>query len=56
MPPVPNGLMIAPTRPDAPENGTPETLLEHAVAFGAYVGELENQNHAWRVWVEGNRL
>jgi hypothetical protein len=26
-------------------------LLEHAAEFGGYVAELENQNQAWRDWV-----
>lgn len=55
LPPVPTGLLVAPVRPNPPVSGTPEALLVHAVEFGAYVGELENQNSAWREWTKGNR-
>ena len=37
-----------------PKDGKTATLLEHAVEFGGYVSELENQNAAWREWA-GNR-
>lgn len=53
MPPVPGELMMQPLRPNAPTQGTTQALLEHAVEFGAYVGQLENQNHAWRLWATG---
>ena len=53
MPPVPGELMAQPLRPNAPTKGTTQTLLEHAVEFGAYVGQLENQNQAWRLWATG---
>ncbi|UOO89607.1 hypothetical protein LVJ82_01075 [Vitreoscilla massiliensis] len=46
MPSVPGELMVQPLRPNAPSQGTTQALLEHAVEFGAYVGQLENQNHA----------
>ena len=51
MPTPPAALMVAPVRPNPPADGKTETLLEHAVEFGAYVAELENQNQAWRDWV-----
>ena len=53
MPPVPGELMVLPLRPNAPTKGTTQALLEHAVEFGAYVGQLENQNQAWRLWATG---
>ena len=53
MPPAPGELMVQPLRPNAPTQGTTQALLEHAVEFGAYVGQLENQNHAWRLWAPG---
>ena len=53
MPMVPSALLVAPLRPEAPRNGTTQTILEHAVDFGAYVSELESQNTAWRKWSQG---
>ncbi|HEZ7403787.1 TPA: hypothetical protein WJJ95_001478, partial [Neisseria meningitidis] len=44
-------LMVAPVRPNPPKDGKTVTLLEHAAEFGGYVAELENQNQAWRDWV-----
>ena len=51
MPTPPAALMVAPVRPNPPKDGKTATLLEHAVEFGGYVSELENQNAAWREWV-----
>ena len=51
MPTPPSTLMVAPVRPNAPKDGKTATLLEHAAEFGGYVSELENQNQAWRDWV-----
>ena len=51
MPTPPAALMVAPVRPNAPKDGKTATLLEHAAEFGGYVSELENQNQAWRDWV-----
>ncbi len=51
MPMPPAALMVAPVRPNPPKDGKTATLLEHAVEFGSYVSELENQNAAWREWV-----
>ena len=51
MPTPPAALMVAPVRPNAPKDGKTATLLEHAAEFGGYVSELENQNAAWRDWV-----
>lgn len=51
MPTPPAALMVAPVRPNAPKDGKTATLLEHAAEFGGYVLELENQNQAWRDWV-----
>ena len=52
MPTPPAALMVAPVRPHAPKDGKTATLLEHAAEFGGYVSELENQNQAWRDWVD----
>lgn len=51
MPTPPAVLMVAPVRPNPPKDGKTATLLEHAAEFGGYVLELENQNQAWRDWV-----
>ena len=51
MPMPPAALMVAPERPNPPKDGKTATLLEHAAEFGGYVSELENQNQAWREWV-----
>ena len=51
MPTPPAALMVAPVRPSPPKDGKTATLLEHAAEFGGYVAELENQNAAWRDWV-----
>ena len=51
MPTPPAALMVAPVRPHPPKDGKTATLLEHAAEFGGYVAELENQNQAWRDWV-----
>lgn len=51
MPTPPTALMVAPVRPNPPKDGKTATLLEHAAEFGGYVAELENQNQAWRDWV-----
>ena len=53
MPAPPAALMVPPVRPAPPESGSTRALLEHAVEFGGYVAELENQNAAWREWVKG---
>ncbi|HGF8708787.1 TPA: hypothetical protein ACJCNJ_000173 [Neisseria meningitidis] len=51
LPTPPAALMVAPVRPNPPKDGKTATLLEHAAEFGGYVAELENQNQAWRDWV-----
>ncbi len=53
MPTPPGALLVAPVRPAAPAAGDTKTILEHAADFGVYVGELENQNKAWRSWATG---
>ena len=55
MPLPPAALMVPPVRPEPPQNGTPRALLEHAAEYGVYVGELENQNAAWRKWAGGGK-
>lgn len=54
MPAPPAALMVPPARPAPPESGSADALLEHAVEFGGYVAELENQNAAWRDWSDNH--
>ncbi|MCP2041457.1 hypothetical protein L1281_002057 [Neisseria sp. HSC-16F19] len=53
LPPVPGGLLLTHTRPAPPLSGSPRNLLEHAAAYGAYVGRLEAQTQGWRDWYQG---
>lgn len=50
MPNPPAELLIAPVKPEPLRNGAVTSLLNHTIEMGAYVGELENQNAAWRAW------
>lgn len=54
MPPVPSALLVPPTRPQPPESGNSEALLNHIVEFGVYVQELEAQLQGWRDWALGD--
>ena len=56
MPAPPAALTVAPVRPAPPESGSTRALLEHAVEYGGYVAELENQNTAWREWAASGQL
>ena len=53
MPPIPGELLVKPLRPAELKQGTAQAILEHAVELGVYIGELENQNNAWRLWATG---
>nr|WP_279032023.1 hypothetical protein [Snodgrassella alvi] len=55
MPSPPAALLIAPERPAKLQTGNKAALLNHSVAIGVYIGELENQNAAWRVWATGEK-
>lgn len=55
MPAPPAALMVPPVRPEPPQNGTVAAILDHAVEYGGYVAELENQNTAWRDWAGVSR-
>ncbi|AUX60833.1 hypothetical protein BWP33_10775 [Simonsiella muelleri ATCC 29453] len=48
--PVPQALLVMPQRPEPPQNGSQEAILTHAVAFGRYVKNLENQLRGWIDW------
>lgn len=53
MPAAPAELMVAPIKPAPLTQGSGAALLQHVIELGAYVGELENQNAAWRAWASG---
>lgn len=55
MPSPPAALLIAPERPAKLQTGNKAALLNHSVAIGVYIGELENQNAAWRAWATGEK-
>lgn len=52
MPSVPAELFLSPIRPEPPRSGRVEDVLHHAVAFGAYVQELEQKQQAWQDWLK----
>lgn len=54
IPPVPSALLTPPMRPQPPESGDSEALLNHVVEFGVYVQELEAQLKSWRDWALGD--
>lgn len=47
---MPQALLVMPQRPEPPQNGSQEAILTHAVAFGRYVKNLENQLRGWIGW------
>lgn len=53
MPAAPAELMVAPIKPAPLTQGSGAALLQHVIELGAYMGELENQNAAWRAWASG---
>lgn len=53
MPAAPAELMVAPIKPAPLTQGSGAALLQHVIEMGAYMGELENQNAAWRAWASG---
>lgn len=50
--PVAAELLLQHDRPEPPENGSPEQLLNHAVRYGAYCQKLENQISGWQTWYQ----
>ncbi|MDO4434700.1 MAG: hypothetical protein Q4B82_09010 [Alysiella sp.] len=48
--PVPQALLVMPQRPEPPKDGSQEAILTHAVEFGRYVKNLENQLRGWIGW------
>lgn len=55
MPAPPAALLTVPVKPKALQSGKIPALLNHAVDMGVYIGELENQNAAWRAWATGGK-
>lgn len=47
---MPQALLVMPQRPEPPTDGSQETILTHAVEFGRYVKNLENQLRGWIGW------
>lgn len=56
MPAAPAELLTPPARPAQLKAGTTAAILHHAVEIGTYIGELENQNAAWRAWATGKEV
>lgn len=50
LPPVSAHLLLQHQRPEPPQNGSPEQLLQHAVRYGAYAQQLQQQVSAWQDW------
>lgn len=50
--PVAAELLLQHKRPEPPQNGSPEQLLNHAVLYGAYCQKLENQIAGWQAWYQ----
>ena len=47
---MPQALLVMPQRPEPPTDGSQEAILTHAVEFGRYVKNLENQLRGWIGW------
>ena len=56
LPPVSSELLLVHERPERLSGGSPEQLLRHAAAFGAYCQKLEAQVAGWQAWHEKGRL
>lgn len=56
IPPVSSELLLVHERPERLSGGSPEQLLNHAVAYGAYCRKLETQLEGWQKWYEKGRL
>lgn len=56
MPPAPYELLAVHERPERPAGGSPQQLLNHAVAYGGYTQKLELQVSGWQQWYEKGRL
>ena len=56
IPPVSSELLAVHERPERPAGGSPQQLLHHAVAYGAYTQKLELQISGWQQWYEKGRL
>jgi hypothetical protein len=52
MPPAPSELLATHERPERPAGGSPEQLLNHAVAYGGYCQKLDAQVSGWQAWYQ----
>lgn len=52
LPPVSSELLASHERPERPAGGSPEQLLNHAAAYGAYCQKLEAQVSGWQAWYQ----
>ena len=50
LPPVAGELLIVHERPAPPADGSPESLLNHAVEYGGWVARMEAQLKGWQDW------
>ena len=50
MPAAPSELLAIHERPARPAGGSPEQLLNHAAAYGAYCQKLQMQVSGWQAW------
>lgn len=56
MPVVSSELLLTHERPERLSNGSPQQLLAHATAYGAYCQKLETQIIAWQTWYQQSLL
>lgn len=52
LPPVSSELLASHERPERLAGGSPEQLLNHAAAYGAYCQKLEAQVSGWQAWYQ----
>ena len=50
LPPVAGELLVLHERPAPPTDGSPESLLNHAVEYGGWVSQIEAQLKGWQDW------
>ena len=50
LPPVAGELLAVHERPAPPADGSPESLLNHAVEYGGWVARMEAQLKGWQDW------
>ncbi|MFC3874867.1 hypothetical protein [Neisseria musculi] len=52
LPPVSSELLLVHERPERLSGGSPQQLLNHAAAYGAYCQKLEAQVSGWQAWYQ----